>query len=175
MISAFPRVEPAEVDEASEAQMGMIMGIIDTVRNIRGEMGFPPGAKVEVLIRANGHRPLLDAYGYYIKELARVSDIAYVTGEAPKRAALGICKDVEVFVPIRDIEVINREKARVEKELGRIAGEIDRAFNKINNRAFREKAPDAILAKEEATFEELRLRREKLLASKGMLEELLRS
>jgi valyl-tRNA synthetase len=175
MISAFPLVEPGEVDERSEAQMGMIMGIIDTVRNIRGEMGFPPGAKIEVLIRANGHQPLLDVYGYYIKELARVSDIAYVTGEAPKRAALGICKDVEVFVPIRDIEVINRERARVEKELSRIAGEIDRAFNKINNRAFREKAPDAILAKEKATFEELRVRREKLLASKGMLEELLRS
>jgi valyl-tRNA synthetase len=138
-------------------------------------MGFSPGAKVEVLIRANSHRPLLDIYGYYIKELARASDISYVTGEAPKRAALGICKDVEVFVPIRDIEVINREKARVEKELNRIGGEIDRAFTKINNRAFREKAPGAVLAKEKATFEELRLRREKLVASKGMLEELLRS
>jgi valyl-tRNA synthetase len=63
----------------------------------------------------------------------------------------------------------------VEKELSRIAGEIDRSFNKINNRAFREKAPDAILAKEKATFEELRTKREKLLASKGMLEGLLRS
>ena len=98
-----------------------------------------------------------------------------MTGVAPKRAALSICRDVEVFIPIRDAEVINREMARVEKELGRMAGEIDRAFNKINNRAFREKAPEAVLAKEEATFEELRLRREKLLASKGMLEELLRN
>ncbi len=175
MISAFPRVDATQVDEASEAQMGVVMGIVDTVRNIRGEMGFPPGAKVEVLIRESGRRPLLDAYGYYIKELARASDISYVTGEAPKRAALGMFQDVEIFVPIRDIEVINRERARVEKELTRIASEIDRSFNKINNRAFREKAPDAVLAKEEATFEELRLRREKLLASKGMLEELLRS
>ncbi len=155
--------------------MSMVAGIIDTVRNMRGEMGFPPGAKVEVLLRTDNHRPLIDAYGYYIRELTRASGLSYVAGEAPKRAALSICRDVEVFIPIRDAEVINRERARVEKELGRMAGEIDRAFNKINNRAFREKAPEAVLAKEEATFEELRLRREKLLASKGMLEELLRN
>jgi valyl-tRNA synthetase len=154
--------------------MGMIMGIIDAVRNIRGEMGFAPRERIEVQIRADGHRGLIDDYVYYIKELARVSDLGYVTGEAPKRAALGIFKDVEVFVPIRDAAIILREKARVEKELGRITGEIDRAFNKINNRTFREKAPEAILLKEEATFEHLRTKRDKLLASKGMLEELLR-
>ncbi len=174
-VSSFPRYDESRVDETSEAQMGMVMSIIDTVRNMRGEMGFPPSAKVELLLRTDNHRALLDTYGYYIKDLARASDIAYVTGAAPKRAALGISKDVEVFIPIRDAEVINREMARVEKELGRIAGEIDRAFNKINNRAFREKAPDEVLAKEEANFEELRSKREKLLGSKSMLEEILRA
>jgi valyl-tRNA synthetase len=174
MIAPFPKLEAGEVDEESEARMGMIMGIIDAVRNIRGEMGFAPRERIEVQIRADGHRGLIDDYVYYIKELARVSDLGYVTGEAPKRAALGIFKDVEVFVPIRDAAIILREKARVEKELGRITGEIDRAFNKINNRTFREKAPEAILLKEEATFEHLRTKRDKLLASKGMLEELLR-
>ena len=118
MVAPFPKLEPAEVDGESEARMGMIMGIIDAVRNIRGEMGFAPGERIEVQIRADGHRSLIDDYAYYIKELARVSHLGYVTGEAPKRAALGIFKEVEVFVPIRDPEVILREKARVEKELG---------------------------------------------------------
>ena len=77
-------------------------------------------------------------------------------------------------MPITDIDVILREQARVEKELGKINGEIERVFNKINNRAFREKAPEAILQKEEATFEEMRTKREKLLASRAMLEELLK-
>ncbi len=95
--------------------MAMVMGVIDAIRNIRGEMGFAPSEKVEVLIRADGHRPLLEAYGYYIRELARLSEIGYVTGEAPKRAALGIFKDVEVFVPITDSGVIDREKAQDRK------------------------------------------------------------
>jgi len=77
-------------------------------------------------------------------------------------------------VPIRDMEVVRRESARVEKELARISGEADRVFNKINNRAFREKAPEVVLQKEEANFQELSARRDKLLASKEMLEGLLR-
>lgn len=154
--------------------MGLVMGVIDAIRNVRGEMGFAPSEKVQVQIRTDSYRPLLETYGYYIRDLARVSEIGYVTGEAPKRAALGIFKDIEVFVPITDPGVIDREKARTEKELAKVAVEIDRVFNKINNRAFREKAPEEVLKKEEANFEELRRKREKLVASKTMLEGLLR-
>jgi valyl-tRNA synthetase len=174
MIAPFPEVDSTQIDEEAEGQMAIVMGVIDAIRNIRGEMGFAPSEKIEVQIRADGHRPLLESYGHYIRELARVSDIGYVTGEAPKRAALGIYKGVEVFVPIKDSGVVDREKARIEKELSKVTVEVDRVFNKINNRAFREKAPDEILMKEEANFEELRLKREKLVASKTMLEGLLR-
>jgi valyl-tRNA synthetase len=174
MIAPFPRVGPVEIDEESESQMTLVMGIIDAIRNIRGEMGFPPSTKVDVQIRANGHRPLVEEYAHYIKELARVSGITFATNEAPRRAAIALFKEIEIFVSITDMGVVQREQVRVEKELSKIGEEIDRAFNKINNRAFREKAPEAILKKEETNFEELRTKREKLLASKGMLEELLR-
>ena len=174
MIAPFPEVDNNRIDEEAEGQMAMVMGVIDAIRNVRGEMGFAPSEKVQVLIRTDSQRPLLETYGYYIRELARLSDIGYVTGEAPKRAALGIFKDVEVFVPITDPGVIDREKARTEKELAKVAAEIDRVFNKINNRAFREKAPEEVLKKEETNFEELRRKREKLVASKTMLEGLLR-
>jgi valyl-tRNA synthetase len=155
--------------------MAMITGAVETIRNIRGEMGFPPAQRIEVQIRANGHRDLFKAYEYYVKELARISEITYInSGEKPERAALGIFKDVELFVPIRDMEVVRRESARVEKELARISAEADRVFNKINNRAFREKAPEVVLQKEEVNFQELSARRDKLLASKEMLEGLLK-
>ena len=176
MIAPFPKPQAVEIDEEGEAQMAMIMGAVEAIRNIRGEMGFPPGQRIEVQIRANGHRGLFEAYEYYVKELARISEITYISsGEKPEKAALGIFKDVELFVPIRDMEVVRKESARVEKELVRISAEADRVFNKINNRAFREKAPEAVLQKEESSFQELSDKREKLLASKEMLEGLLRN
>ncbi len=175
MIAPFPRLQEEQIDEESESRMGVIMGIIDAVRNIRGEMGFAPSARIDVQIRADGEKPLIEAYEYYIKELARVADITYIDDKAPERAAIGLYKDIEVYVPIKDPEIIHKEHARVEKELTKVTGDIERVFNKLNNRDFREKAPEAILAKEEASYAELRARRDKLVASRKMLEELLRS
>ena len=68
-----------------KAQMALVMGVIDAIRNIRGEMGFAPSEKVEVQIRADSYRPLLEAYGYYIRELARVSEIGVRGGRGPER------------------------------------------------------------------------------------------
>jgi valyl-tRNA synthetase len=175
MIAPFPRVQEEEIDEESETRMAVIMGIIDAIRNIRGEMGFAPSARIDVQIRADGERPLIEAYEHYIKELARVAEVAYINGAAPKRAALGIYKNIEVFVPIKDPEVILKERSRVEKELLKATNEIERVFRKLNNKDFREKAPEAILRKEEANYDEMRIRLDKLLKSKEMLEELLRS
>jgi valyl-tRNA synthetase len=174
MIAPFPTVDSGQMDEESEEQMAMIMGVIDAIRNIRGEMGFPPSTKVDVQIRARNWETLIKTYEYYIKELAKVADVTYVTGEAPKRTAIGIYKDIEVFVSITDREIVQREQIRVNKELTKIDEDITRVYNKINNRSFREKAPEAILKKEEASFEELRTRRDKLVASKATLEELMR-
>ena len=75
---AFPTVDQSEIDEENEENMAMIMGIIDAVRNIRGEMGFPPSTKVDVQIRAGDHRSLIETYEHYIKELAKVSAVGYV-------------------------------------------------------------------------------------------------
>ena len=174
MVAPFPQFDPGLVDAQAEADMEMVMGVIDAIRNIRGEMGFPPASRIEAQFRAHGYRELLENYEHYIKEMTRVSDLVYITdGAPPERAAIGIFKDVEVFIPIRDVEVIQREQTRVEKELSRANEEIDRAFKKLSNQSFREKAPAAILDKEEANFKELQAKMQKLTASKTMLEGLL--
>ena len=54
MVAPFPEADPGRIDAEAEGEMAMVMGVIDAMRNIRGEMGFPPAAKVEVQIRANG-------------------------------------------------------------------------------------------------------------------------
>lgn len=174
MVAPFPSFDEATVDEEAENDMAVIMGVVEQIRNIRGEMGFPPTTRVEARIRAKGHRGLLETYEHYVKELAKVSEVAYITDETPERAAIGIYRDIEVFVLMKDLEIVRKEQARVEKELAKVNEDVDRVFKKVNNRAFREKAPAAILAKEEANFEDLKAKKEKLLASKTMLEGILK-
>jgi valyl-tRNA synthetase len=172
VISPFPQFSESEVNEVSENQMGAVMGVIEVIRNIRGEMGIPPNVKVEVQVRGGDTR-VLEEYGFYIKELARVDTLTFIRGAAPERAAIGLYEETEIFIPIRDVEIVKKELARIEKELAKIESDIGRVFNKVNNREFREKAPAEVLKKEEAVYEQLRIKKETLAGNRGMLESLL--
>ena len=148
----------------------MIMGVVDSVRNIRGETGIPPHVRISAVIKAQEARPLLEEYGYYIKELAKVEDLTFTDGEAPEQAAIGLYKGVEVFVPLKGVIDIGKELARVAKEVSKAEEDMNRIQNKLNNRSFREKAPEEVIEKNEAQYRDLHERREKLLVSKKVLE-----
>lgn len=172
MVALFPEGDDRDDDEESEAKMDVIIGVIDAIRNIRGEMAVPPNVRVDALVRANSERALIDEYAYFVKELAKIGDLSF-TETKPERAAMGIYKEVEIFVPIKDAEVIDRELTRIEKELAKIEGEIGRIGKKLQNRDFREKAPEEVIRKEEAAYEELRSKREKLIGNRSRLEGIL--
>ena len=174
MVEPFPQYDSSEVDEGSEADMNTLMGVIDVIRNIRGEMGFAPNVRIEVQVRANRHGPLLEEYAYYIKELAKVEELVFVTDRVSERSAIGIHGDVEIFVPIKDPQIIVREIGRIDKELAKIGPDIERVLKKINNEEFRGKAPADVIKKDEAVYEDLCQKREKLVANRATLEGLLR-
>ena len=175
MVEPFPRYEHLEGDEQAEADMNMLMGVVDVIRNIRGEMGFAPNVRIEARIRANHHTPFLEEYSYYIKELAKVEELLFVTGEISERAAIGIHEGVEVFIPIKDPQIIVREIGRIDKELAKIGPEIERALKKINNEEFRGKAPPEVIEKEKALYQDLCRKREKLVENRATLEGLLKT
>ena len=170
MISPFPVFDESEVDEESEAQMETIMGVIDVIRNIRGETGIAPNVKVEAIIRAGGQASLLKSYEYYVKELAKVETLRFVDGAAPEHAAVGVYKEIEVFVPLKDLIDVAKELGRIEKEIGKIDEESEKISKKLSNTSFIEKAPAEVIAKNETVFAELKAKREKLETSKKLLE-----
>jgi len=106
----------------------------------------------------------------YIKELAKVGELVFITGEAPEKSAVGIYKGVEIFVPIKDLIDAPKEIARIEKELLKIEEEMGRVFNKLNNASFREKAPPDVIKKNEINYNMLLEKKNKLTESRGVLE-----
>jgi valyl-tRNA synthetase len=172
MIAPFPVFDENEVDEESESKMDLIMGIIDVIRNIRGETGIAPNVKIGAIMRANGRTLLLQEYEFYIKELAKVERLSFTTDRAPEKAAIGTYKDVEIFVPIKDLIDVPVELARIEKELSKIDVELERLFNKLNNASFREKAPSEVIEKNEVNYKTFQEKRGKLTASRKILQTL---
>jgi valyl-tRNA synthetase len=163
-------VDEKKIDEDAESGMERIMGVIDIIRNIRGEIGIPPNVKVDVLIRPGDDETLLEGYGLYIKELAKVENLTFLKERISERAAIGLYNGIEVGVLVKDLVDIPKELARIEKELARIEEESIRVMNKMQNRAFLEKAPPEVVRKNEEAYRVLQEREERLMASKRLLE-----
>jgi valyl-tRNA synthetase len=172
MNSPFPQFDDGEFDEEIENRMDLIMGVVDVVRNIRGETGIPPNVKVEAVIRTVSYQPLLKEYEYYIKELAKIEHLSFVDGGAPDHSAVGVYRDIEIFVPLKDLIDVSRELSRVGKELAKIDEDCEKLMQKLNNPSFREKAPPEVIEKNQANYLEFQRKRDKLLVSKNLLENL---
>jgi valyl-tRNA synthetase len=172
MVAPIPEYDAAAVDEESEDQMAMLMGIIEVVRNIRGETGIAPNVRVDVAIRADGSRALVDRYGLYVKELARIDQIAFITDEVPEQSAVGVYKGIEIFVPLKGLIDVAKELERIGKELKKIEEESEAVTRKLSNSAFREKAPPDVVEKNEAKYSELMAKKAKLESSSRILTNL---
>ncbi len=170
MISPMSTVNEREQSEKSEQEMEVIMGVIDVIRNIRGETGIAPNVKVEAIVRAGEWGPLLKDYEYYVKELAKVEHLSVTDGTAPEHCAVGVYSGIEVFVPLKDLIDVTKELGRIAKEIAKIDDESEKIAKKLSNEAFREKAPPDVITKNETQFEELKSKRDKLLASRKVLE-----
>ena len=49
MGASFPPVGAERLDAEAEEQMDVLMGVVNGIRNIRGEMNVPPATRVEVV------------------------------------------------------------------------------------------------------------------------------
>jgi valyl-tRNA synthetase len=147
-------------DGEAESAMASIMGIVETVRNIRGEMGIHPSRKVDLRLRVadgGGLRETLDAACTYIVKLAGVSSIEYgPPSEAEGPVATGVIGEVEIWVPLGDVIDVEVEKTRINKEIDRIQALLQRSEKKVENPDFNRKAPPDVVAGEKEKIERLR-------------------
>ncbi|MEQ8215680.1 MAG: class I tRNA ligase family protein, partial [Smithellaceae bacterium] len=175
MISAFPVVEQAWEDAAAEKEMELLMNIITSVRNIRGEMQIPPSRKLNVLVSAPDEKlkAVVEAGHNYIINLANLEGITVEVNLAePKGVATGVVGPLLVFVPLTGIVDFAGEKARLEKEIAKVQKDLEKSARKLANRDFCEKAAEAAIRKEEDKLKESKERHAALEKALHKLKEI---
>lgn len=153
MHASFPEAQNERIDPEAEEQMETIMGIINAVRNVRGEMNVPPAVKVEVvcLCDRDSDIALLQEHERTITELGRVSKLTVAHAgrmEKPKYAAGAVVRNMEVFVVLKDILDFESESKRLQKEIGKLEKEYGMTQRKLTNEDFLQKAPPDVIEKE---------------------------
>ena len=159
MVSPFPAPNESLIDKEAEQQMGLIMDVITSIRNIRGEMGIAPSKKLPVIISAaqEEEKAVVVASQSDIVNLASLAELS-IQGdmEEPKGVATGVVGSMRIFVLLEGLINIAEEKARLEKEMTKLEKDLAIVSRKLANRDFMEKAAEAVIRKEEEKYKALR-------------------
>ena len=154
-------------DTAADAEMEWVIRFISEVRSVRAEMNVPAGAKIAcVLVSANSEtRRRADAWENEIMRLARLSSISF-EDSVPKASAQIVLNEATVALPLEGVIDFGAEKARLAKELEKIAKDTAAIDGRLSNSGFVAKAPPEVL-------EESRERKAELEARKTKVDEAL--
>lgn len=175
MISPFPLPDEDLRDQDAEKKMGIIMDVITTIRNIRGEMNIPPSKKLRVAVSAPDDElaSVVTTGKDYIINLANLEEltISTMTGEH-KGAAIGVAGPIQVFVLLEGAIDIAAEKLRIEKKISKISKDLSIISGKLANRDFIKKASEAVVKNEEAKSMELKEKYEVLKAALNRLQDI---
>ena len=68
--------------------------------------------------------------------------------QVPKEVKSAVASGVEIFIPLAGLVDFDQEIARLEKELAKWQGEIDRVEGKLANEKFVNNAPEKIVQEE---------------------------
>lgn len=157
MLSNWPVADETLVDKNAENQMTALMETIKAIRNMRAEVNAAPGKKAPAILLADDkQKPVLEANASYIKLLGTVDEltIAALTTAKPENAMTTVVNGIEVYLPLKGLIDVDKEKARLEKEAANLHKEIARIEGKLTNQGFLAKAPAEVVAKETAKGEE---------------------
>jgi valyl-tRNA synthetase len=136
---------------------------ISEIRSVRSEMNVPAGARVPlVVVGANAEtQNRLAETGAVLQRLARLDTItlAEVVPEGAVQAVLG---EAVLALPLTDVIDVDAERARLQKDIGKVEVEIKKISGKLSNQGFLDKAPEAVIDENKARLAEEQARREKL-------------
>ncbi len=165
MVQDYPVFSEALSFPVDAQRFETVMDAIKAVRARRAEMNVPPSRKAHLMI-VTREQDAFDAGRSYIMKLAYANDIS-VLDAVPvdaDRMVSAVTDNARMFMPMADLVDLEKERARLEKELANAAKQLQAQIGKLSNQNFVTRAPEAVVnaerekqAKLEALIENLKL------------------
>ncbi len=161
----YPRANEARIDAAANARMATLKQLVNACRTLRGAMNLSPAVRVPLI--ATGDAAILTEFTPYLLPLAKLASVDIVAELPASDAPVEIVGDFRLMLRI-EIDPA-AERARIGKEIARLAGEITKAEAKLGNDGFVARAPAAIVEQERARLAGFRTTHDKLQQQLGRL------
>lgn len=155
--AAYPVTHDEFNNQEAADQMNSLIELIKAVRNIRNEAGAPLSKPVDILIKTDDTKlkDVFESNKEYIERFCHSSELNIGPDiQAHKLAMSSILTGAEVYIPMAELVDLKEEQARLEKEVAKLAQEVQRSEKKLGNERFVANAPDAVVDEERAKKEQ---------------------
>ena len=154
MASEWPNIKPFE-KEVETQQVDWAINMVSAIRSVRAEMNISAGAKIKICVQeANSdQQELIRKFTPMISFLARLEQIEFVS-EPVKGAASTVYDGLVIMIPLEGLIDIEKEKARLSKDMENLKGFIERSTIQLSNEAFVSKAPAKVINDKRASLAE---------------------
>ena len=167
MRCAYPSAAGIDADPGAEPEMRWVIGFIEGVRQIRGELDIAPGRKLEVLLQNADSRDL-EYLGRNLHYLVRLAGIdaprVLPPAQAAPISAAALLGTLEILVPMAGLIDPAAELARLAKRHAKALIDLQKMEGKLGNPDFAKNAPPEVVAKDQQRLAELRMEIRQLAA-----------
>ncbi|SHH96115.1 valine--tRNA ligase [Ferrimonas marina] len=173
MLKAYPQFDAALVNESAKADLEWVKQFIVAVRNVRGELNVAPSKPLNVLLKNASEQDLarVSANQIMLNKLANLESITELSGDAPM-STTQLIGEMELLIPMAGLIDVEAELARIDKQIAKLAQDAERVEKKLSNQGFLAKAPEAVVAKEQAKLDDAKRDIAKLEEQKEQLKAL---
>ena len=146
IVAPYPKYDAALSFPEDEAGFELIMDAVKAVRSRRAEMNVPPSKRPTLIITSD--RPeVFEAGRTYLSKLAYAGEVE-ISAEAPadtEGMVSVVTGSAKMFMPMAELVDIEKERARLEKELEKARAQLEAQKKKLANESFVSRAPEAVV------------------------------
>ena len=174
MLQDYPRSNNAWVDVDSAHSVDWLKEFIIGVRKIRSEMDIAPKQGLNVLCQQANDNDLrqIETHQAALKKLAKIDNISLLGNEEAPEAALALVGEMKVLIPLAGLIDKDAEIERLSKDISKLEINIEKTRTKLSNPSFTDKAPAAVVAKEQQRIQEQEQTLRDLLQQRKKMEKL---
>ncbi len=172
IVTQWPEFEADKVSEKDRSLFKTVQRMVSAIRNIRAEFNLSPNDEIDLLIKTNDQH-MADALAdnkWIFHKLQNIGQFEIDPDvNKPETSASAVIEGSEIFVPLKGLIDLEKERDRIQKEIDRLEGFLKSINGKLKNEQFVNNAPDDVVQRERNKKNDTKTNLKKL---KGILDEL---
>ncbi len=171
MEQSWPEIKAEWRYADARREITWLQRIVSDIRSVRTDMNVPASAQLDVLVMDadDETQSWMQTHQAIIFKMARVKSFDIVS-EMPQGAIQLVVGEVTLGLPVADIIDLDKERARLQKEIQKLEKDIKQIDGKLANENFVSKAPEEVIEEQKHRKKEAQIVIKKLNSALDQLD-----